>query len=229
MRSKVILLTAVAAAIATVPAHSDETWTVAKPSTFSGTIPCADCEGIRQTLDLTPDGAFISRLEYIGRDRRSVSVGRWQVNGGRLVLSGGREATQYFRIADADTLRKLDGDGREIEATMPYEIRREPVYRLIGDPLRLTALFRAAADAGRAVLCLTGQDVSIAPEGESGALLAEYAKARTAPGSPVLVTFVGRFVERPRADGAGTELGMVVDRFDQASPGETCSPPAPQN
>jgi putative lipoprotein len=39
------------------------------PSGFSGELPCADCPGIRYTLNLFPEKAFYLRLTYPGEGR----------------------------------------------------------------------------------------------------------------------------------------------------------------
>jgi hypothetical protein len=46
------------------------------------------------------------------------------VDGRRLVLEGVREAPLQFRIVDRSTLRKLDVQGRDIESSLDYDLRR---------------------------------------------------------------------------------------------------------
>jgi uncharacterized lipoprotein NlpE involved in copper resistance len=47
--------------------------------TYSGTIPCADCEGIETTLTLNDDKTFSITRKYLGKgdDKPFVSNGRW--------------------------------------------------------------------------------------------------------------------------------------------------------
>ncbi len=37
------------------------------PATFSGTLPCASCEGIQTNITLQADGTFFSRQFYVGQ------------------------------------------------------------------------------------------------------------------------------------------------------------------
>ena len=70
------------------------------PATFAGNLPCADCPGIRQQLELFPDQAFFLRMTYLGKgDDASIDdLGSWMVTGDQrtLVLFGGREAPRRF-------------------------------------------------------------------------------------------------------------------------------------
>lgn len=191
--------------------------------TWSGVIPCADCEGTRMTVDLFPDRAFILRQEYLGKNRSLVDFGRWSIDEpGKLTLTGGGDAPWLFRAAGDETLRKLDARGEEIAAALNYDLKREPAFRLIQDSVRLSGLFVQVADAGRMRICLTGQDLPVVQAGATASLEREYVLKRKAPGEPLLVTVTGHFAETPRVDGGGTELSLVVDEFEKASPGEPC-------
>ncbi|PTE18405.1 copper resistance protein NlpE N-terminal domain-containing protein [Phaeovulum veldkampii] len=57
------------------------------PASFTGTLPCADCEGIRHHLDLWPDQSFALRLEWLGGARRRCAtiwgIGMWTRRGVR--------------------------------------------------------------------------------------------------------------------------------------------------
>lgn len=193
------------------------------PRTWSGVIPCADCEGIRMTLDLFPDRAFIVRQEYLGKNRASVNLGRWSVaEEGKLTLRGGSDAPWLFRAVDESTLRKLDAGGDEIQTKLNYDLKREEPFRLIEDPVDLSGLYSYGADSGRMTLCVTGQDLPVAKAGDNAALEKAYVERRKAPGEPLLVTVTGHFAERPKVEGSGTELSFVVEKFERASPGEPC-------
>ncbi len=42
------------------------------PATFTGVLPCADCEGIEHHLDVMPDRSYALRTRYLGRDEERV-------------------------------------------------------------------------------------------------------------------------------------------------------------
>ena len=87
------------------------------PATFTGTLPCADCAGIRYELNLFPDDSFFLRRTYAGRTSATGgaattdTIGSWVLSSDRrvVVLSGdAEEAPENFAIRDAFTLRQFD-------------------------------------------------------------------------------------------------------------------------
>lgn len=200
---------------------------VAAPESYSGTIPCADCPGIKVTLNLLTDGSFLTRYEYLERKNVFVDIGEWTIDGGKLVLLGGGDSTELYRVVDPDTVRKLNADWQEIETKLNYDLKRDPEFRLIKDPLRLSGMFVTMADAASITLCRTGLKLPVATEGDYLALEREFTAKRQAPGAPLFAVLIGHLVERPKAEGGGTQIAVVVDRFEKVSPGDSC-PTRPQ-
>jgi uncharacterized lipoprotein YbaY len=98
------------------------------PATFTGTLPCADCFGVRYELTLAPDDVFFLRTTYVGRPAAAEQddLGSWVLSSDRrvVILKGARPAPEYFAIRDNFTLRKLDMDGRDITSKQPHDLRR---------------------------------------------------------------------------------------------------------
>lgn len=42
--------------------------------TYSGVVPCGDCDGIKTSLSLVDDGTFILNREYLGKDATDLQV-----------------------------------------------------------------------------------------------------------------------------------------------------------
>ena len=145
-----------------------------------------------------------------------------------LVLKGGREASTFFRIVDAKTLRKLDLEGRDIESALPYAMTRTAAFERLEPRLPMRGMFRYMADAGIFTECSTGQRWPVAHEADNAALEREYARVSKDPGGPVLVSVEGRVAMRPKMEGQGVQPTLVPERFIGAFPGEACAPrPAP--
>ena len=202
------------------------------PASFTGDLPCADCEGIRYRLNLFPDGAFYLGMTYLGKGAGASSddIGTWMLSSNQrvLVLKGGREAPTLFRIVDATTFRKLDLEGRDIESALPYAITRTAAFERLEPKLPMRGMFRYMADAGIFTECSTGQRWPVAQEADNATLEREYSKVRKDPGGPVLVGVEGRIAMRPKMEGPGLEPSLVPERFVGAFPGEACGPrPAP--
>lgn len=86
-------------------------------SAYRGTIPAADCPGIDVTLLLRDDGTFSLTYDYLERDSRFESQGRYLLKGDCLItLENGTDSAFY--LIERDAVRMLDGDGQVIEGEL---------------------------------------------------------------------------------------------------------------
>jgi copper homeostasis protein (lipoprotein) len=140
------------------------------PATFAGDLPCADCQGIRHQLELFPDQAFFLRMTYLGKgdDASFDDIGGWAVRSDRrtVVLHGGREAPLKFAIKDANTVRKLDLEGREIASSLNYDLKRTEGLQPLEPRLLMRGMYKYFADAGRFTECLTRKNWPVAMAGQ---------------------------------------------------------------
>ncbi|MCP2044612.1 META domain-containing protein [Pontibacter sp. HSC-36F09] len=129
-----ILLLCIATACSTAPtsvSQSDAPLSNAEVAraavgTWIGTIPCADCPGIRYTLDINPDSSYRERMVYQGRSATPfVQSGTWGVGNGRVQLNKQGTGNNQFAL-DGEALVMLDGDGNQIESPLAdaYRLRR---------------------------------------------------------------------------------------------------------
>ena len=202
------------------------------PATYAGTIPCADCSGIRYQIDLLPHSAFAQRTTYLrnGRDESTYDLGSWSISidGRTLVLDGGHDGVSYWAIQDARTLRKLDLQGEPIQSTLPYELVRTTGMTPIEPRLRLQGMFRTKADAPRFRDCRSNLRWPVARTDDYPSLERAYTEKRSAPGAELRVAIDARIERRARADGAGSQPTLVVERYVRAMPGDTCGSAAVQ-
>lgn len=96
---------------------------------FGGALPCADCPGIDETLELGADGAFTLTDVYRERPDATVVVqGSWstEADGKRIRLDPGSktEADRLYAIVDNDTLAPLDADGQAIVGAPDLRLTR---------------------------------------------------------------------------------------------------------
>lgn len=99
---------------------------------YSGTLPCADCPGIRTRIELRDDGTFSRSVLYLERDDRPrTDTGRftWDDSGSRITLGEGRSA-QRFQVGE-NVLFHLDQDGQRITGNLAAAYRLEKV---VNDP-----------------------------------------------------------------------------------------------
>ncbi|HEU4992217.1 MAG TPA: copper resistance protein NlpE [Luteimonas sp.] len=107
--------------------------------TYSGTLPCADCPGIDETLVLSGDGTFVQTDTYRERPgAANVVQGNWSLesDGRRVRLDpGSKDAADRLYEVDGRGLRLLDDegkpidgksiDGKPIDSRLPYRLDRD--------------------------------------------------------------------------------------------------------
>lgn len=97
--------------------------------TWSGTLPCADCPGLDETLVLTADGGFVLTDTYRERPgSANVVQGSWSLeeDGKRIRLDpGSKDATDKFYEVDGDGLRVLDGEGKPLPGGLPDRLKKD--------------------------------------------------------------------------------------------------------
>jgi copper homeostasis protein (lipoprotein) len=99
---------------------------------YEGVIPCADCPGIKTELFLSQDGLFRLSETYLSRSTQPiVTTGQWMRDDQGLIRLKGGSGDRFFAVADSQTLRMYDRDGKPIADTeLDYELRR------VGDAVR---------------------------------------------------------------------------------------------
>ena len=96
---------------------------------FTGTLPCADCPGIDETLELGADGSFTLTDVYRERPEGTFSSqGTWSTDadGKRIRLDPGSktEVDRLFAVDDNDTLTLLGADGKRAEGAPDMRLKR---------------------------------------------------------------------------------------------------------
>ena len=196
------------------------------PASFTGTLPCADCDGIAYHLDLWPDQTYHMRREWLGRETESRldAVGRWHADPGRdaIVLLDGAGSAERWKVEGPDRLRLLDLEGNPIESTLPYDLTSDG--RLSETDLEgvfLGGMMTYMADAAVFEECLTGRRYPIVMEQDYLALERAYLSAASQPGAEVHVHVEGSLAIRPGMEGPDRR-SLVVERFLRTRPGLMC-------
>ncbi len=200
------------------------------PASFTGTLPCADCEGIAWHLDLWPDQAYHLRRQWLGRTdprggpARRDELGRWYADPRRdaIVLYGASEQPIEWEVRAPDRLRLLDREGNPIDSRLNYEIRSDRT--LVETDLEgvfLGGMMTYFADAALFEDCMTARRYPIAQEGAYLELERAYLADRSAPGAELYVHVEGSLLMRPATEGPDRR-SLIVDRFIKTRPGISC-------
>jgi len=197
------------------------------PATFRGTLPCADCDGIRHHLDLWPAQYYHMRREWLGGadgTLRRDEIGRWYADPARsaIVLHGASEMPLFWQIQGADRLRQMDMAGDPIESDLDYTLTSDGTL----DQTELEGIFLLGmmtylADAAVFRECHSGVLYPIVQDGDYLALERAYLEARSAPGAPLKVHVEGSLAQHPAMEGPD-RTSLIVERFIKVLPGEVC-------
>ncbi|QDP85615.1 META domain-containing protein [Chryseobacterium sp. SNU WT5] len=86
---------------------------------YRGTIPCADCEGIKATVYLMRNNTFKTVYEYLGRDVKPFETSgnfTWNEEGNTVSLKSANDVTSYF--VGENTLTQLDQEGKKMTGAL---------------------------------------------------------------------------------------------------------------
>ncbi|MFA9438218.1 META domain-containing protein [Uliginosibacterium sp. sgz301328] len=196
------------------------------PYSYSGTLPCADCAGLRYTLNLFDDGAYLLRAEYLGKTPTitRAELGQWrsESDGHAITLLREWRVSVRFAAPSADTLRMLDTEGKPIRSNLNYTLHRDKRFDQVEYRGAMRGTYSVVGDNAIFEECGSGLRLPILAVGDSGDLRSAYARVRGAPDAGVLATLDGRIVGNEES---GPRL--LVEHAGGLWPGETCGAAAP--
>src|SRR5262245_22388135 len=166
----VLLALIAACGSASIPKQKESS-KLATPATFTGDLPCADCEGIRYHLDLWANHVFHLQREWMGYERVQYDIGRWSLDTGRkvLILESGGEMVAQFEASHPQNLRLLDKDGHQIQSPLNYTLSSKGILEPVDITLPLRGELMADGSALRFTECLTKSTFFVDDEGEAAA------------------------------------------------------------
>ncbi len=184
------------------------------PATFSGE---------HRAVSLWADGTFRLR-ERLGEEAAvTYDLGRWESHGDRLWLRGRGETPGDYRWQPGDRLQPVSPAGEPLGGA--GGVLAPAPFDPLGGPAWMVGELVYFADAAVFTECRSGRRRAVAMEAGWPAAERAYLAARPGAGEPLLVGFVGRFVERPRMEGEGTQEVIRVEGFGGTWPGRRCELP----
>lgn len=99
--------------------------------TYSGIVPCADCEGIETTLTLNNDLTYTIVTNYLGRndalEETFNGTFRWDETGSKVILEGVIYAPNQFKVGE-NRIWQLDRKGEMITGDLAdhYILTKKP-------------------------------------------------------------------------------------------------------
>lgn len=197
--------------------------TIKAPASFSGTFPCADCEGISYHLNLFPNNIFYLTILYLGKEEGKNhfdDIGTYTTKNKTVTLSGGREAPLFFEMKSRSTLKMLDMNKKPIVSKLNYDLKRDSVFKPVSPRLFMSGMYSYLADAGIFKNCITQQTYSVAPLLDNLELERAYLDTQRTMNGPVMALIEGEIQQRPNME--GNLSTVVVHKFLRLEPNEQC-------
>lgn len=198
-----------AVAILGIATASAQGFRITELTTFSGSLPCADCVAIRYVLALRPDGLFYRQRSYMRSEasgQRVLEFGSWTVSGAVLTLTSTARETEAFDVSALSTLQALDRDGKRIACPDAADgncaLVRESRAQVPLGSYRVRGLYKEVG--GRRSIQPCGTSIQLPAETSGRTLLLQKLAQATAGGKPALVTVTGTF------DRSGSGSGEIL-------------------
>lgn len=90
---------------------------------YHGTLPCADCSGIQQTLTLNNDDSYVMERVYMGKGDGTpyTDRGTYRIENERVILSGITDAPSDYKIHEG-SLEQMDMSGNKVDSDFDYRL-----------------------------------------------------------------------------------------------------------
>lgn len=85
---------------------------------YEGTIPCADCEGIKYIVELKKDGNFFIEQEYLGKETVYQDEGFYKWDASSNILHLNSNVTPLILKVEENQLKVLDQEGKVITGNL---------------------------------------------------------------------------------------------------------------
>ena len=86
---------------------------------YEGTLPCADCEGIKTQLTINEDHTFVLVSNYLGEeDAKFEDKGTYFIENGEILVIQDEDGDQKYYKLQEGSLAQLDTNKKPIEGDM---------------------------------------------------------------------------------------------------------------
>jgi len=183
------------------------TWT----GYFEGTLPCADCPGIRMALWVRDDSTYVKQAVYMDRDSLPFgTIGRWHVQGDRLVLRDDAGSEQGFASTEGG-LKALPVNGGSTDASAP-NVLKQGTGTLLDRHMRLFGEYRYANESHSLMPCALGTSIPLGMQQAGLEMAMWYSEGDHSSAKPLLVEIQAHLGLGPAMEGDGQEEYLFVDK-----------------
>lgn len=197
---------------------------VTLPGTFTGSIPCDDCERVDIVLNVRPDSLYQLRKTYqstSGPLNVDSQMGRWRFSPGDSLLILGKEKGRLktYRVVGNDLLRFVEWEGGDSSSQIQYELSRSPAMDPFPDPVKMRGMFSSVMELGYFSECATGVKFAVDEGGDFRTTVQNYMNTPHDADHPLLVSILGSL--SPGA-GPGAPDTLYISQFRRFYPNRDC-------
>jgi len=183
--------------------------------TFSGTLPCRSCAGVKYQVNIYQNGQFEARQEYIDSPDINLVKGQWQLEGRTIHLQSKTSKLPSFQFVSNNKIVLLDEAGKPVIAKDNFELVRSQNFEKLDTSLRMLGLYQVKDNQATFTSCQSGEQFSIAMTQHHMPMLRSYQQDKNLNGKSVIATMVAR-------QSAKEDQLLMVEQFDQFWPGASC-------
>ena len=192
------------------------------PASFTGTLPCSDCPGVKHQLNLMNDRWYLLRRDYLEQDQVDYQLGRWSISTNQQLQLHSEHELLRFNAMDTSTLTLQDPQRPDNDSLIHYPLSRTPHFEHFDAPLELRGNYRLMAGTGLFTECITGQRWPMNDEADHSPLQRAYTEMRAHPAQQLLVTLNATLTQTASRDMPHTQLSLTANQVHGVWPGETC-------
>lgn len=94
---------------------------------YAGTIPCADCPGIDETITFYTDKTYSDKNVYQERDTSYINNGTWSLEGAIYQLTNTESKNSSYYQIQGDKIVPLDPDTKKpIQSPLDLSLTKQP-------------------------------------------------------------------------------------------------------
>lgn len=195
------------------------------PATFTGSIPCDDCERVDIVLNIRPDAIYQLRKTYQSADgplKVDAQLGRWRFtpDDNLLILGKERGRLKTYRVVDNELLRFVEWQGADNSSQIQYALERSTEKDPFTDVVKMRGMFRYTGDRATFAECSSGATFGVDEGGDYRTTAQWYMNTPHGADDPLLVSILGSL--RRGTGFEGPRENIFISQFRRFYPNRDC-------
>jgi len=195
------------------------------PATFSGHIPCDDCDRVDIVLNLRPDSLYQLRKTYqaeqgVVKVEAQMGLWRFSPDGNLLILGKQKGLLKTYVVTGNDELRFLEWEGTDNKGQIRYSLVRSDTLDPFEDVVKIRGMFLAGDGNAQLSECVSGVSFEVNRDGEFATTLQNYLNTPHDYEEPMLLSILGSV--QTGFDPQTDRDSITIDQFRRFYPNRDC-------